>query len=192
MATKKDIKQVLKELNLTENDMQNFYNELIETNSIIKSLNKSGKRWNDLPIHLIRQLPTQRQKDLDMAEKKQKEEDEIKLKEQQEKKEKKYYNEHFEEIMLKKIDNGENLTEKELRRLALEHDIERDYGDNRRWTRGVTSIVQIGNRFFEINWEEGLTEYQENEFYEQPYEVEKHTYEKTITVTEWRRVENSK
>jgi hypothetical protein len=36
-----------------------------------------------------------------------------------------------------------------------------------------------------VEWEEGLTENQENEFYNQPYEVEKKTYEKTITVTEW-------
>ena len=31
----------------------------------------------------------------------------------------------------------------------------------------------------------GLTECQENEFEDQPVEVRKHTYEKTIEVTEW-------
>ena len=164
MATKKDIKQVLKELNLTEADMENFYNELIETNFIIKSLNGSGKKWNDLPIHLIKQLPTQKQKDLESMKKKQEEENKAILKEQQEKEEREYYYEHFEEIMLGKIDSNEKLTEDELKTLALEYDIERDYGDNRRWTRGVTSLVEIGERFFEINWEEGLTECQENEF----------------------------
>ena len=41
----------------------------------------------------------------------------------------------------------------------------------------VDTLQSIGKR--------GLTEYQENAFYEQPYEVEKRTYEKTITVTEW-------
>ena len=43
------------------------------------------------------------------------------------------------------------------------------YDENRRWTRGVTSVVSIpvegGERFFAIYWEEGLTEYQENEYW---------------------------
>lgn len=35
------------------------------------------------------------------------------------------------------------------------------------------------------SWENGLTENQENEYYDQPTEVKKVTTEKTITVTEW-------
>lgn len=42
-------------------------------------------------------------------------------------------------------------------------------GENRRWTREVTSIISIpvnnGERLFAIYWDEGLTEYQENEYW---------------------------
>lgn len=93
----------------------------------------------------------------------------------------------YEKVLLEKIDNNEKLSESEIRELVC-NSIEDQYGDNNRWTRGVESIVQIGNRFFSICWEEGLTEYQENEYYSQPVEVEKVTYEKTITVTEWKEI----
>lgn len=98
--------------------------------------------------------------------------------------EEKYYNEHFEEIMVKKIDNYEDLTKRELHMLS-EYAIDDEYGENRRWTRSVTSILKLQGRYFRLNWEEGLTKYQENEYFEQPVEVEKKEYQKTITVTEW-------
>lgn len=49
----------------------------------------------------------------------------------------------------------------------------------------MESIVCLCGRYFSIYWEEGLTEYQENEFYDQPEEVEKHEYDKTIHVVVW-------
>ena len=67
---------------------------------------------------------------------------------------------------------------------------ERQYDEPRRWSRFVTSICQIGDRYFSVDWDQGLTEYQENEYMWQPYEVTKHEYEKTIIVTEWQRVDN--
>lgn len=69
--------------------------------------------------------------------------------------------------------------------LALEFDIERIVGDNRRWQREVRSICELGDRAFAVDWQEGLTECQENEFWEQPYEVVKKEHEETIKVTEW-------
>lgn len=96
----------------------------------------------------------------------------------------------YEEELLKKIDSKEKLTKSEIREV-LEYEVESSYGDNRRWSRSVNTISQIGDRYFSTNWEEGLTEYQENEYYEQPVEVQKKTYEKTITVTEWVPVEES-
>ena len=93
-----------------------------------------------------------------------------------------------EKKILTKIDSGEKLSEKELKFL-VEYEIERHAGENRRWTRSIESIVEIGGRHFSVDWEEGLTECQENEFYEQPVEVEMHEYEKTITVREWTPVE---
>lgn len=83
------------------------------------------------------------------------------------------------------LQNGENLREDDLRYLVWNYEIDRENGENRRWSRTVTSIVEIGGKTYSIDWEEGLTECQENNFYDQPIEVEKHEYEKTIKVTEW-------
>lgn len=90
--------------------------------------------------------------------------------------------------MLEKIDSGVKLTERELRELCFEfNEVDRIEGDNRRWSRSVKSIIKLGEKYFAVEWEEGLTECQENEFYYQPYEVEEYTFEKTITVTEWKK-----
>ena len=95
--------------------------------------------------------------------------------------------EDYEIELLAKLDLGVKLTESEIRELVFEcGEVDTKYGDNRRWTRRVTSITEIGARYFCTVWEEGLTESQENEFYHQPYEVTEHKYEKTITVTEWK------
>lgn len=92
----------------------------------------------------------------------------------------------FEEEMIKKIDNGELLTSDELKELVFDgKEIDKEYGENRRWSRSVVSIIEICERYFSILWDEGLTEIQENEFYEQPVEVEKKEYDKTIHVVEW-------
>lgn len=73
--------------------------------------------------------------------------------------------------------------------LVNEYEEEREYGDRGRWTQSVVSIIKLCNKYYQIYWEEALTEYQENSFLDQPIEVRKHTYEKTITVTEWLEVE---
>lgn len=93
----------------------------------------------------------------------------------------------FEVEILKKIDNNEELSKKEIIDM-LEYEIEREYGDNRRWSRSVISIISINDRYFSICWEQGLTECQEDEYNNQPVEVKKHTYNKTIEVTEWREI----
>ena len=53
---------------------------------------------------------------------------------------------------------------------------------NRRWTEDMTTIFKVLGRFFAIDWQRGLTEFQENFYNEQPYEVIKK--EKVVTVTE--------
>lgn len=184
MATKKEIKEILKEANLSESDMQRFWDELIESNSLCKSLHRSGKKWSDLPGHLIRQIPTQKERDLEFAEKKRAEEAEKVTKVKKAEEEKEYYEEHFVEIMIQKIDKHEDLTEKELRRLQ-EYSVEDIEGDEGRWTRSIDSIVELFGRTFMLHWQRGLTEYQENEFMEQPYEVAKRETTKTVVVTEW-------
>lgn len=46
----------------------------------------------------------------------------------------------------------------------IDGDIQTTYGESRRWTRTAYSVVEIEGRYFEINWEQGLTESQESEF----------------------------
>jgi hypothetical protein len=185
MAYKKDIKPWLKENNLTWEDVDRIWKECCEVNKTCEFISKSGKTWNDLSMHLIKQLPTLKEETL-KQQKEQEEAEKRKAKEERIAKEKEeYYWEHFDKLMVQKIDSGEKLSENELRSLVFENGEESEWGENRRWTRRVATIVKLCGRYFAINWEEGLTEYQENAFYEQPYEVEKRTYEKTITVTEW-------
>ena len=121
---------------------------------------------------------------------KKQEEDKVKrLEERRIADEKKYYEEHFEEIMVQKIENDEKLTESEIEECIWDYPrIELIEGDSGRWTQYMESIIELCGRTFCFPWEKGLTEYQENGFYYQPYEVEKHEYEKTITITEWRKI----
>ena len=98
----------------------------------------------------------------------------------------------FDDEVLRKIDAGEALTEKEIRTLVLcgyaVEEIEHSVG---RWERQVSSIVEIKNRYFSIDWSEGLTEIQENSFNDfYPEEVE--SYEETIVVKKWRPIEKTK
>lgn len=85
-----------------------------------------------------------------------------------------------------KVLNGKELTEEELRYLSCGiagHFIEEIEGDNHRWQREKSVIFEIQGRYFRLDYMEGLTEMQETEFNEQPYEVVKK--EKTIIVNEW-------
>jgi hypothetical protein len=83
-------------------------------------------------------------------------------------------------------------TEKEVKNLIWDCEVDRIEGENRRWSRRVTSIVEADDgKFYKINWEQGLTENQENDYNAGEYpEVEKKTYEKTITVSEWVKVKD--
>lgn len=91
----------------------------------------------------------------------------------------------IEKDYLEKILNGEELSERELKDLTFDYEIDCQEGDDGRWTTSVKTIVELCDRYFAIDWERGLTEEQENEFYNQPYEVKKVEYEKVIKVTEW-------
>ena len=86
------------------------------------------------------------------------------------------------EEYLKKIENGEELSEEELKDL-VDYEIDCQEGDCGRWHEYVKTIVNLCGRYIAIDWKRGRTECQENEFYEQPYEVKK--VEKMVKVTEW-------
>ena len=94
------------------------------------------------------------------------------------------YIENIDDI-LKAIDAGEELDEKVLEDLAYYQTIDEEYGENRRWSRFVKSIIDLNGRHFAIEWDQGLTEMQPDEFWEQPYEVELKKYDKVVHVKEW-------
>lgn len=178
-------KEWMKSTGYTESQIDSFWNENIDTNPIIKNLSSNGMTWRDMNLSCVKQLPTQKERDKKILEEKAQKDEAERLEQEKKRQEREYYREHFREIMLAKIDAKENLTENELSEVVFGYEVDTEYGDNRRWTRTVTTIVELLGRFFSIDWEEGLTESQENEFYNQPVEVKKNTYEKTIVVTEW-------
>lgn len=182
--TKKELKLILKEMNVTESQMDQYWNELIEVNHKVKQLNSCGKNWRDMNTAIIKQIPTQKQKDIEAKEKIEQEKIAKEIEENKKRDEEEYYSEHFDEIMIKKIDDKEKLTESELREL-IELEIDRIEGDNRRWSQSIESIVKLKDRTFLIPWERGLTECQENEYYDQPIEVVKVEKVVTKTVVEW-------
>ena len=76
---------------------------------------------------------------------------------------------HTEEF-LRLYDNKEEIPEFILHKVLCNNSIiVEEFSDNRRWSRAATSIVSIptndGERLFAIYWDEGLTEYQENNYW---------------------------
>ncbi|MCM1259647.1 MAG: hypothetical protein NC182_01725 [Prevotella sp.] len=95
-----------------------------------------------------------------------------------------------EKRFLEKFDNGEEFTEEELSDLTWQFaEEETIYGENGSWTREATTIFKIDDRYFALEWEEGLTECQENEFYDQPYEVVLELKTEVITKKIWNKKE---
>lgn len=87
-----------------------------------------------------------------------------------------------------KIIQGVDLTEKELYDCSMGLVgtwIEDREGEKHRWTQSMTTIFKIDEQYYALEWEQGLTEYQENEFWEQPYKVKKVEEVITTTVTRY-------
>lgn len=97
------------------------------------------------------------------------------------------------DIFREKLFNG-TFTEEELEQLSwcqIEADIKmitQDEGEQHRWTQDVSTIFEFEDKYYCLDWDRGLTECQENVFYNQPYEVEKEI--KMVEVTNWKRVEH--
>ena len=161
----------------------------IDIGGLVGWLHKNGYDWRYLQTYQLDGLfglteQTLANRKAAEEERKRKEKEELRKKQEEE-----FKRNHYDEYILSKIDAGEKLTESELRELRWEfNEVETIYGENRRWSRSVRSILEIGERYFALDWEEGLTECQENEFYNQLVEVEKKEYTKTITVTEWNEI----
>lgn len=171
MATKKDINAWLKRVKLTSEDIDVMWEELKDTNGIAKMLTRQGQTWRDLSINAIEKIPTQKERDLEFLAQKEKEAREAIEREEQARKDKEYYVQNFQQLMVKKIDKHEELTERELQTLVWNYSHEVECGEPRRWSTTVLNLMTYDGRNFIIEWENGLTEYQENSYFTQPYEV---------------------
>lgn len=58
-----------------------------------------------------------------------------------------------------------------------------------RWSRSASYIFTYNNEFFRIDYDEGLTEYQGDYNFSQPYKVQK--MEKQITIIEWKEIKDA-
>jgi len=93
--------------------------------------------------------------------------------------------------LVRKLKNGEELSEEEIIDIAYENveglsDYIKEKGEDRRWQRSVSTFFKTDdNRWFCLVWEEGLTENQDDEFWEQPYEVKREVKEVVTKVNVW-------
>lgn len=189
MAEKKKIKGLkkwLKENGYTEEQMQAFWDELIPINKTIAAMNRVGLNWDETNTSILAQLPTAKEATLKRIEEDKATKEEAIKKAEKDKADKEYYEANFEEIILNKIDNKEALTEKEIRELIEEYEVDTKAKGKMRWQMPVTTIVKLSDRHFAIDWYEGLTEEQPNDYSNQPYEVEK--TEKVVVITNWERI----
>ena len=99
-------------------------------------------------------------------------------------------NEHdtnFESWIYKKILNHQfnDITKNDIKSLVWNYEVKKIEGDSGRWTKSVQSICEICNVLVAVDWEEGLTEMQENEFYDPPYFVK--PIERVVTITDYKK-----
>ena len=87
------------------------------------------------------------------------------------------------EELLRKIDNHEELYSQDYWEMIDNYSIYSEEGEDSRWTRFMYNLIKLGDRYFEIYWQKGLTEMQENDW-EYPVEVEFLGMKKDIVVVE--------
>ena len=97
----------------------------------------------------------------------------------------KYVNKYSpEEAIINKLNNGTNLSESELRDLYEYFGVVyEERGDDGRWSRHMLTVYRIGDKNYALDWNEGLTENQENDYSNQLYEVSVEEVEVTVTKT---------
>ena len=89
---------------------------------------------------------------------------------------------------VEKLKSGNKLSEGEIKTLVYDGvEVDEVEGGSGRWTQHIQTIIDIDGDLWAIDWNRGLTEYQENEFYDQPYRVVKQ--EKQVVITEYVAVE---
>lgn len=95
-------------------------------------------------------------------------------------------------IIENKILNGEELTKTERKYCAwgeVGEYVEEIEGCDHRWTREMQTIFKIGEQYYAIDWMSGLTEMQDNEYWDDPYKVERKEEVATTTIVSYVPVE---
>lgn len=87
----------------------------------------------------------------------------------------------MDDLEIKILQGYKEFTEHQLQELVYEYEFDTIQGEDRRWQRSMETIVKVEDKYFQIDWEQGLTENQEDSFFTQPYEVER--TEKEVTET---------
>ena len=96
------------------------------------------------------------------------------------------YKQYSEDYFQYLLDNNIQFEEDDFRRFLWEYQVDAIPDEPRRWSQFVDAVCKLKDKYYMFSYDRGLTEMQEDEFWEseQPYEVE--PYEKTITITAWR------
>ena len=147
----------------------------------------------DLRIDLLEQILTQKEKDLQSIEEEKNEQERLERLEKERLEEQatlSKQNLSKEIIILNKIDSGYKFDEDELRSLVNTYSMFTEFGENLRYTRYASDVIDLNGRTFLIVSQRGLIDSIPDEYSEQPYEVVKKEYEKTIKVVEWIPKEN--
>lgn len=90
----------------------------------------------------------------------------------------------WEERIAMKLKKGETLAEDEIE--SMVHNLDEIYeeeGEEGRWDRQMTTVVDLLGDHYAVDWSRGLTESQENSFFEQPYRVKVETKEVMVKQT---------
>lgn len=88
------------------------------------------------------------------------------------------------EIAVMKLKEGKELSESEIEAIFwVSPEVFEQSGESRRWSKSVTTVVDIDGQMYAIDWEKGLTENQEDSFMAQPYKVRLEEEEVIITET---------
>lgn len=179
----------LKENGYTKEYMQQEWDRAVELGfGLPHQLSKCGYNWDTINLSAMSAVPGIADRLLERKEAEEAVERAAREEEQREAAAEKYYYEHMAEVLSEKLSAGEELSEQELcdfaRCLPQEDEIE---GEEGRWSRAMTTIVKLpGEEYWAIDWERGLTEYQEDYYGEQPRRVR--PVEKVIVVRNWEAV----
>ncbi|PIT07975.1 hypothetical protein [Snodgrassella communis] len=81
--------------------------------------------------------------------------------------------EDFEQKIYKKITDGDELSNDELREVISCFHVYEEIINSHRWFEDIRSIVLLNDKYYAIDWRRGLTKKQSISYKNQPYEVVK-------------------